>query len=201
MAYQARTDAPMTTTRPIPEQIRTERLCLTCWQPADAAALAPLLVANLEHLRPWIPEQVYLPAPLPELSERLANYAANFDADREWRFAIRTSHDHALIGEASLFARSSTGRVPLQEADRLEIGYWLDARVTSRGFATEATQALFAVAAAVAGMIRVEIRCAARNVASAAIPRRLGFKLLEGGDQTEPDLMIWYRDLPRQVWG
>lgn len=55
-------------------------------------------------------------------------------------------------------------------------GYWLRADATGRGYATEATRAAMAVAAALPGITRLEIRCDPRNTRSAAVPRRLGFQ-------------------------
>ena len=178
-----------------PGALQTERLHLRCWQSDDADELLPLLIANAEHLGAWIPEQVAKPAPLPDLAERLAGYAANFAAQREWRFAIFASRDDSLLGEASLFPRSAAGRVPYADADRLEIGYWLRADATGRGYATEAAQALLDLAASLPRMLRVEIRCDARNIASAAVPRRLGLHLAESEDADCYD-MIWYCGLP-----
>ena len=81
--------------------------------------------------------------------------------------------------------------MPLTAADRVELGYWLDAAVTGRGLATEATRALFDVAAALPGLSHAEIRCDSANTASAAVPRRLGFHLasVEGHDQ------VWQKSL------
>jgi RimJ/RimL family protein N-acetyltransferase len=75
--------------------------------------------------------------------------------------------------------------VPLEAADHVELGYWLDAAATRRGLAAEAIRALLAVAATLPGMTHVEIRCDAANRPSAAVPRRLGFHLaaVEGNMQ------------------
>jgi RimJ/RimL family protein N-acetyltransferase len=81
--------------------------------------------------------------------------------------------------------------VPLGAADRVELGYWLDAAVTGRGLATEATSALLHVAAAMPGMSHVEIRCDRANAPSAALPPRLGFHLAS----EEAELQIWRKPL------
>jgi RimJ/RimL family protein N-acetyltransferase len=169
----------------IPTTLRTPRLLLRPWSPTDAVALHPVLVANVAHLGPWIPAHVATPLPLPRLAERLAGFAEDFAADRAYRYALLTAEGARLCGEADLFPRAAAGRVALESADRVELGYWLDAAMTGQGLATEATSALLAVAAALPGMTHAEIRCDVANLPSAAVPQRLGFHLagVEGGMQ------------------
>lgn len=166
-------------------------MLLRSWSAADAPALAPVLAANVAHLSPWIPAHVATPAPLPALAERLEGFAADFAECRAFRYALLSLDDARVLGEADLFPRSATGRVPLGEADRVELGYWLDTAVTGRGLATEATRALLDVAASLPAMRHAEIRCDRRNGPSAAIPRRLGFELT--GE--EADVQVWVRPL------
>ncbi|HET7553990.1 MAG TPA: GNAT family N-acetyltransferase [Gemmatimonadaceae bacterium] len=171
----------------IPTTVHTPRLLLRPWSPADAEMLHPLLVANVAHLGPWIPAHVFTPVPLRELAERLAGFAEDFAADRSYRYALLTSDGTRLCGEADLFPRAAVGRVALQAADRVELGYWLDAAATGRGLATEATSALLAVAATLPWMTHAEIRCDVANEPSAAVPRRLGFHLSE----VEGSTQVW----------
>lgn len=182
-----------------PGEIRTERLHLRPWRSTDAARLLPVLEANIAHLSGWIPATVALPAPLPELATRLAGFAADFEAARSWRFGI-FSTEGEVLGEASLFFRSASERVPLASADRLEIGYWLRSDATGRGFATEAARALLSLGAGLGRMRHVEIRCDAGNESSMAVARRLGFRVVQPGgaepDSAESsDIMIWIHDL------
>ncbi|HSJ30798.1 MAG TPA: GNAT family N-acetyltransferase [Longimicrobiales bacterium] len=168
----------------VPDEIRTERLQLRCWRRGDALLLLPVLQANVEHLQSWIPAHVAAPAPLPDLEERLTGFAADFRAGRNWRYGVFAPDEREVFGEISLFPRSAAGRVNLAAADRLEVGYWLRRNVTGRGYATEAARAMLSLAASLPGMSHVEIRCDPRNTASAAIPKRLGFRLAA---QWEPD--------------
>ena len=175
----------------VPTTLRTARLLLRPWSPTDAAALYPMLVANVAHLGPWIPAHVATPVPVPQLGERLAGFAADFAADRAYRYALLTPDGTQLCGEADLFPRAAVGRVTIEAADRVELGYWLDAAVTGQGLATEATSALLAVAATLPGMTHAEIRCDVANASSAAVPRRLGFHLAA----VEANLQIWQKPL------
>ena len=162
---------------PVPREIRTPRLLLRPWHPDDAAALAPVLTSNRAHLSPWIPLRVWEPAAVPALAERLAGFAAEFEATREWRYAIFALDDGRVMGEVALFPRASSGRVALALADRCEIGYWLREDATGGGLATESARAMLSLAESIPSFEHVEIRCDARNVASVAIPTRLGFTL------------------------
>lgn len=163
-------------TRP-PDSHRTERLLLERFTPSHAPALLPLLEANVERLKPWIPWRVAEPVPLPRLRERLAAFARAFDAGREWRYAVHDAATRDLLGEVDLFPRGPETRVALEGADRVEVGYWLRGDAGGRGYATEAAAAAMAIGLALPGIDRVEIRCDAANAPSAAIPRRLGFRL------------------------
>ena len=158
-----------------PVELRTARLLIRRWCASDAEALAPILAANVDHLAPWIPWRVAEPAPADRLARRLEEFAAAFDTDREWRYGIFALDSNDIIGDVDLFPRNETGRAPFNVADHIEIGYWLRADVTRRGYATEAAQAALDLALTLPHMARVEIRCDERNVASAAVPRRLGF--------------------------
>lgn len=179
----------------IPSPLRTQRLLLRPWAPEDAAALAPVLAANVAHLGAWIPQHVATPLPPVELAERLAGFAADFAEGRAFRFALLTPDGAQLLGEADLFPRDATGRVSLAGADRVELGYWLDAAATGQGLATEATLALMEVAAGLPAMTHAEIRCDVANAPSAAIPRRLGFHLAT----VEGDTQIWRKELAHPV--
>lgn len=170
-----------------PPLIRTSRLSLRRWHPDDANALKHILEANTSHLGPWIPAHVANPAELTELVERLERFAIAFDDQREWRYAIFALEQGRLLGEVSLFPRSPAGRVAWPEADELEIGYWIRGDATGQGYATEAAEAALDAALSLTGVGRVTIRCDERNVASAAIPRRLGFGLLESRD----GMQVW----------
>ena len=79
----------------------------------------------------------------------------------------------------------------------MEIGYWLRADATGRGIVTAAARALTDAAPALPGVDRVEIHCDEANVRSAAVPRRLGYRL----DRIEPDHISAPGDLGRSmIW-
>ena len=162
-----------------PNDLHTSRLLLRRWHPDDAVQLEPILATNVDHLGPWIPRRVAEPVPLPRLIERLEACVVAFDEGREWRFGIFARHTLELLGEVGLYPRAVRGRVPFENADHIEIGYWLRSDVTGQGFATEASRAMCDLARTLPHMTRIVIRCDERNARSTAIPRRLGFQFAE----------------------
>lgn len=174
-----------------PQTIRTERLLLRPFCADDAPALLPVLEANQAHLGRWIPERVWRPVPLPDLSRRLDAFAAAFAADLEWRYVILSSDGATLIGEVDLFSRAALGRVPYPDADRAEIGYWLRADMSGRGLATEAARAMLEVARALPRLTQVLIRCDELNAPSCAVPARLGFSLTGTERDGSDVLQVW----------
>jgi RimJ/RimL family protein N-acetyltransferase len=190
---------------PVPDSLRTARLLLRRWRPEDAVLLQPVLAANVAHLQPWIPWHVAEPLPEDQLATRLASFAADFDAGRQWVYAILAADGGAVYGGVGLYPRAGAGRVPYDAADHVEIGYWLRTDVTGQGYATEAAGAVLALAEALPRMTRVEIRCDARNTRSAAVPQRLGFRhtrtvgtvgTVGSAEEPPPTLMIWERACP-----
>lgn len=177
---------------PFPSELRTEHLCLRPWRTEDAPVLLPMLEANVEHLSEWIPAHVATPVPLHDLVLRLVGFAEDFAAGRSWRYALFAPRSQ-LVGEVSLFPRSTEGRVPFAAADRLEIGYWLDRNATGKGYATEAARAMLELSMDAPGIRRIEIHCDPRNAASAAVPRRLGFRLERDASGAAPGSpgMLW----------
>ena len=168
------------------------------WRADDAAELAPILEASFTHLARWIPARVATPASAEQLIPRLETYIAAFDAGREWRYVL-VAEDERILGEVSLFPRNDEGRVAFDanEADRIEIGYWLRADATGQGFATEAARAAMNLALSLPGMSRVAIHCDEQNAPSAALPRRLGFAHVATVEEPAPSgrpatrLQIW----------
>lgn len=174
----------------VPSVVKTDRLLLRCWRADDALRLLPVLEANVSRLVGWIPATVASPAPLAELAERLTNFAQAFASNEQWRYGLFSPDETSVLGEVSLFPRTTAERTALAAADRVEIGYWLSAEATGRGLATEASKAMLRVAAALPGIEQVEIRCDVRNLRSAAVPRRLGFHLADTL-RGEVELQIW----------
>jgi RimJ/RimL family protein N-acetyltransferase len=153
--------------RPPPYRIVTERLVVRCWEPRDAPLVKDAIDSSLAHLRPWMPWAHEEPQTPEAKAELLRTFRARFDLGEDFVYGILDGEDARVLGGTGLHTRVGDGA--------FEIGYWIRADATRRGYATEAAAALTRVAFAVAGVDRVEIRVEPGNDASLAVPRRLGF--------------------------
>jgi ribosomal-protein-serine acetyltransferase len=132
------------------------------WPDVGAAAAHRAVSESLEHLAPWMPWAVlgYSLADAQAYVDRCAQrWGIDFD------YAIIAA-DEVVAGSCSLMGRIGAGG--------LEIGYWVHPARVGRGYARAAAAALAAEAFRI-GADRVEIVHDVANVASGAIPRRLGF--------------------------
>jgi RimJ/RimL family protein N-acetyltransferase len=159
---------PANGTRP-PERVDAGPVVLRRVQATDAAAIAAAVGSSLDYLRPWMPWAT------PDAAGQPTQLARVEEADQMWEAG--TSHiysvlraDHGtLVGEIGLHRRADDGSV--------EIGYWIAAGHAGQGFGTRAAGAITTVALTLPGVSRVEIHCDEANAASAAIPRKLGYRL------------------------
>lgn len=188
----------------MPPSLTTARLVLHRWRPEHAPRLRVALEASVDHLASWIPWSIAEPASVEVLSARLAKHADDFDAGREWIYGIFPRDGSTVLGAIGLYPRDATHRVPIDGADRLELGYWLHVNATGHGYATEAARAAATLGETLPGIVHLEIRCDPRNVPSAAVPQRLGFThaTTEARPSAQPDeaaraLMIWVRRVTR----
>ncbi|HEX2739276.1 MAG TPA: GNAT family N-acetyltransferase, partial [Rubrobacter sp.] len=81
-----------------------------------------------------------------------------------------------LKGTETLVGSSGLHRIDW-EVPKFEIGYWCRTLFTGRGYTTEAVRGITAFAFDALGARRVEIRCDSRNLPSARVAERAGFKL------------------------
>jgi len=150
-----------------PYRIVTPQLVIRCYHPADAPLLAASVSESLEHLLPWMPWATAEPETLETKIERLRQFRARFDLGQDYVYGIFNPQENRLLGGSGLHTRIG--------ANALEIGYWIHKDFINRGYATETAAALTQVGLRCAGAERVEIHCAAQNVRSAAVPRKLGY--------------------------
>ena len=131
--------------------------------------------ASLTHLKASVAWAQNAPFSLATLEALLAGTVTAFDARTGWAFSI---FDHAatrVLGAVAIEPGAHSLRALVGE-DVVEIGYWLRADATGKGYATEATGALVELAFTRLGARHVAICHDPDNVASAGVPRRLGFR-------------------------
>jgi RimJ/RimL family protein N-acetyltransferase len=158
---------------------------------SDASAIAAAVGASLDYLRPWMPWATSEAADTGNQLARVAEADHNWESGLGYVYSVLTADLGTLVGEVALHRRPADGST--------EMGYWIAASQAGLGYATSAARALTAVALALPDVSRVEIQCDAANAASAAIARKLGYRLdrIEARRAETPGesgrLMIWVR--------
>jgi RimJ/RimL family protein N-acetyltransferase len=163
---------------PPPERIEASGLYLRRHQVGDAAAIAAAVAESLAELQPWVP-WANRSAAEPEVQRRrLEEAVPHWERGTEYVYLVFRPGEDKLLGSVGLHRRVGP--------DALEVGYWLRSSETGRGAMTEAVRALANGALALPGVDRVELHCDEANQKSAAIARRLGFRLARIG-QVDPE--------------
>jgi RimJ/RimL family protein N-acetyltransferase len=170
-------------------RILTPRLCIRCWHPADAAGLNAAVDASREHLIPWMPWAKH-ETTLQDQIKRLRRVRGEFDLGKDFVYAIFSRDESLVLGSTGLHTRRGS--------HAREIGYWIHVDYIGQGYATETSAALTKVAFEIDGMDRVEIHCDPANLASAAVPQKLGYtheatlhRRSHWSEERVEDSMIW----------
>jgi len=133
----------------------------------DAADVLAGVKENYEHLRPflhWV---------TPDYS---MTSARQFIEQTRKGFAANSSHTYGIFSDGTL--AGAIGFVSFNWPSKQgEIGYWLAKDFEGKGIITQACKLLLQYAFNDLNLNRLEIRCAAENNRSRAIPERLGFTL------------------------
>ncbi len=120
-----------------------------------------------EHIRPWV-GPAFVTDSVEGAAAVLSRYAASAAADGARLYGIWS--DGRLVGGVMFVAFSAAAGV-------CEIGCWLEPAGEGRGLVTRASALLVDWALLERGLHRVEWRCRADNVRSAAVAERLGMTL------------------------
>ena len=171
-------------------RIETERLIVRCYQPSDAKLLAESVAENVEHLKPWMPWAHNEPEPFAEKEKRVVRFRGMFDLNENYVYGIFNKQETKLLG--------GTGLHPRLGDNELEIGYWIHKDYAKRCLITESTSSLIKVAFEVLHVHRIEIHCDPGNIASASIPRKLGFTH-EGTLRAKTPFLDHWSD--SMIWG
>ncbi len=158
----------------LPHQITTERLTLRSWLGDDVPVIRDVVLRSLDHIKPWMDWAGLEPFPDDERRLLIESWEQHRLAGNDAVYGIFLNNTNgeqgAAIGGTGVHRRIGPGGV--------EIGYWLAPDATGQGYITESTRALTTMALAQPGIDHVEIHHDPDNVASAAVPRRLGFRLI-----------------------
>ncbi len=148
----------------IPDQLESERLILRPPQPGDGLVINAAVQATAESLHRWMPWMKH---------GQSIDDSESFARRTAIAFQRRESFGFGLIHKTSGDYLGSTGLFNLDwDIPSGEIGYWLHVDYQGQGYMTEAVNRLTAFAFDDLKLERVEIRCDARNQASASVARR-----------------------------
>ncbi|GAB2690218.1 GNAT family N-acetyltransferase [Kitasatospora kifunensis] len=161
--------APPTTNRP-PELLELpDGFALRRRTVEHADEVNAVINRNLEHLRPWMSWALVAPA-LSRTEEMTRLGWQLWEDGSDFLYVLEQSErPGSVLGMFGLHRRVGPGAI--------EIGYWIDEAHTGRSLATNGAAALTAAALGLADIERVEIHCDEANAASAAVPRKLGYRL------------------------
>lgn len=173
-----------------PERIVGAGLVLRAWDESLAESMKDAIDSSLAELGYWMDWVPNGPADLEGVRDRLSRGREAFFEGRDFLYAVMAPDEREVVGSIGLHRRGG--------AQSLEVGYWIRTDRTGRGIGTEATRTLTRVAIRVLGVQTVVIKCDPLNTRSAAIPRRLGYRLVEvlEDETTNPrgelrDTMVW----------
>ncbi|MFZ1994972.1 MAG: GNAT family protein [Solirubrobacteraceae bacterium] len=153
----------------LPERLPGPRgLLLRRWLPEDALVLSDAVAESREHLRPWMAWVAGEPSTLEQRRSMLIGFERDWLAGGD--VVLGMFLDGRVVGGCGLHRRIA--------CDGLELGYWVHPHFTRRGLATTAARLLTDTALRLPRITHVEIHHDKANVASAGVPRRLGFRLL-----------------------
>jgi RimJ/RimL family protein N-acetyltransferase len=142
-----------------------------------------------EHLLPFMPWASEEPQTVEQKVELTRRFRSRFDSGQDYVYGIFDPEGSRVLGGTGLHTRLS--------GNALEIGYWIHKDYVNQGLITESTAALTRLAIELYHVERLEIHCSVKNLASAAIPRKLGYtheatrRGLGYANGHSSDAMIW----------
>ena len=152
---------------PFFEELQGERVVIRPYRESDAQALFAAVSESRDHIRPWLGFAD---------AHQTVEESRDFIIHQQAQILLREDMNLSMWDKASGSFVGGMGLHPHDWKIRyFEIGYWLRASATGRGYTTEAVKLLTEYVFTQFKANRVEIRCDEKNTRSAAVPQRLGF--------------------------
>jgi ribosomal-protein-serine acetyltransferase len=151
------------------DHLETERLLIRAPHLDDVPIVYAAIRESLDNLRQWMLWS-HEDQTLESVEANTRQAVTLFQTREVLRFRLFRKSDGEYVGMSEI--HSFDWSVP-----RCEIGYWVRTSMQGQGYITEAVRALTEFALNTLDMLRVEIRCNARNVRSAAVAERAGYTL------------------------
>ncbi|MEV0062756.1 GNAT family N-acetyltransferase [Nocardia sp. NPDC050718] len=154
-----------------PDRVLVGDLVIRRWQAEDLDAKFAAINASFEQLHHWM-EWAAEPPDFDDVAANHANLSAWPTPDGGFNYGV-FDRAGSLLGVVGLHDRVGPAT--------LEIGYWCHTEHVGRGVITRAAGALTTIALTLPGIHRIEIHCDAANLRSAAVARRIGYRLASTG--------------------
>ena len=180
---------------PPPDRIDLGDVVARWIHPTDIEALVDVEQASYAELHEWMPWASSRDALSVEAATEFYERTEDERAEgRTFAYVVADPADDRPFGGVGCHARIGPGGV--------EIGYWLHTGHVGRGVISRTVAALTDALLACEDVDHVEIHCDETNARSAAIPRRLGYEMVEIRER-QPEApaetgreMIWRRTTP-----
>jgi RimJ/RimL family protein N-acetyltransferase len=159
----------------LPATLSADGLELRSWNPTFVDAMLIAIQESLPELQLWMHWAQTMPTGA-SLRGVLAQGKDDFDADRNWDYSIFEKQSGDLVGGAGLHRT--------EDPSCFEIGYWVHSHRTGKGYATIAARAIVGAAFRyLNNASQIMIRMDVGNLASASVPPKLGFSLIQQEDR------------------
>ncbi len=160
-------------TAKLPDELAAGPIALRRWRAEHIDPLMELVDGSFPELQAWMTWAQEMPTRDAEM-EMLRTAYASFELGSEFGYGI-FEPDGTMVGTCGLHRG---------EPAVCSIGYFVRTDRTGRGYATEAARALTAAGFEhLSDLEHIEITCDVANVASAAVPRKLGYTLVAEVDR------------------
>jgi RimJ/RimL family protein N-acetyltransferase len=154
----------------LPERLSDPTIVLRRWSLDRLDGVMDAVERSFPELHQWMEWAQSMPS-RDAIRGYLDHCVSAFDADEEWQYCVGETSSDVVVGGAGLHLRGGP--------NELEIGYWIRTDRCGRGYATAAARMLKDAAfQAPLGVESVRICMDRGNLASAAVPRKLGFDLV-----------------------
>jgi ribosomal-protein-serine acetyltransferase len=151
-----------------PARIPVGDLVIRRWRLEDLDDIQRAVAESIQQLRPWL---AWASGERSAQAAFLEATTLGWEQGERFEYAIEDPRG-GLLGSVGLMRRIGPGG--------LEIGYWVHSAHTRRGIAKLGAAAVTAAAFGLSWVDHVEIHHDKENLASGAVPARLGFQMIEG---------------------
>ncbi len=152
----------------LPTEFTSERLLLRRYCPNDITMYYQMLHNNAEHLYEFLPSFLIDAHGEEDIKTWFDRQSTEWSARTLFIFGAWDKVTGVYVGESYLAN-------PDWDVPRIEVGYFLVKEFTRKGYATESANAVIRYAFEQMNVLRIDLRCAANNIASIQVAKRCGF--------------------------